>query len=766
MEGFNSSWQNVEGNGNQNREEVPAAAATSAGNENYESSDDQQEIQPGGAASSSRRVQYNRHTPEQIEELEKLFKKNPHPNEKQRSEIGRKLNIEMRKVKFWFQNRRTQLKTQTERHENAILKQENEHLKLENLAMKEAVKNPFCNKCGGHAMIPERSIQDQKLLIDNARLKEELSSMTNIVNQLLGRPSSLANQLPKKMIIPNDTSATEELSARGSYNYATLNPMEARSQMGFDMPIQRNGYLEQASKAMEELLKLGLVNAPLWTRNMEGGGETLNFEEYVRAFPPCLGTKPLGFVSEATRASSVVSMTSSALVEALLSAHQWREMFVGMVGSCTTLEVISNGIGGSRNGALQLMKAEIQLISPLVPVRVVNFIRFTKQQAEGVWTVVDLSTGAGVEAHLTRRRPSGCIIHDMPNGFSTVTWIEHTEYDEQLVSQQYRQLIRSGVGFGAQRWISALLRHCEGLRATMSPTLNHHLSLDTKRSLKGLAQRMASIFCAGVCLSGGQQWDLVMDAPGRPRIMARKCVNGLGEPFGIIATATYSVWIAAQHRHLFDMLLTRDLRCVWDVMFHNIASGSMIHFPLGQDDTSPNCISILSSNETVSDMTGSLIVYATVDIPTVSVVMNGADTSSVALLPSGLCIVPGYGEWGAPGGERGSMVTREDLSKFIQYYYFDSTSLSSLPFKMINFMPYIVGGLIPSPSCRFPNETGKRDSLAVGVGTEISIAGDINLLEAMMLVVGDYAFPDNPILSALTFPFTSPHITQLDYCDH
>ena len=57
-------------------------------------------------------------------------------------------------------------------------------------------------------------------------------------------------------------------------------------------------------------------------------------------------------------------------------------------------------------------------------------------------------------------------------------------------------------------------------------------------------------------------------------------------------------------------------------------------------------------------MTGSLIVYATVDFPTVSVVMNGEDISSVALLPSGLCIVPGYGygEDGA-GGERGSMVT-------------------------------------------------------------------------------------------------------------
>ncbi|KAL8192755.1 hypothetical protein R6Q57_027203 [Mikania cordata] len=60
---------------------------------------------------------------------------------------------------------------------------------------------------------------------------------------------------------------------------------------------------------------------------------------------------------------------------------------------------------------------------------------------------------------------------------------------------------------------------------------------------------------------------------------------------------------------------------------------------------------------TASDMTGSLIVYATVDLPAVSMVMNGQDTSSVALLPLGLCIVPGYGECGTSVGECGSMVT-------------------------------------------------------------------------------------------------------------
>ena len=39
-----------------------------------------------------------------------FFKNCAHPDEKQRLELGRRLGLESRQVKFWFQNRRTQLK--------------------------------------------------------------------------------------------------------------------------------------------------------------------------------------------------------------------------------------------------------------------------------------------------------------------------------------------------------------------------------------------------------------------------------------------------------------------------------------------------------------------------------------------------------------------------------------------------------------------------------------------------------------------------------
>ena len=40
----------------------------------------------------------------------RLFKECPHPDEKQRAELSKRLSLDARQVKFWFQNRRTQMK--------------------------------------------------------------------------------------------------------------------------------------------------------------------------------------------------------------------------------------------------------------------------------------------------------------------------------------------------------------------------------------------------------------------------------------------------------------------------------------------------------------------------------------------------------------------------------------------------------------------------------------------------------------------------------
>ncbi|KAI4967264.1 hypothetical protein ZWY2020_029080, partial [Hordeum vulgare] len=53
---------------------------------------------------------YHRHTPSQIQALEAAFMQCSHPDETQRAELSRDLGLEPHKVKYWFQNRRTQMK--------------------------------------------------------------------------------------------------------------------------------------------------------------------------------------------------------------------------------------------------------------------------------------------------------------------------------------------------------------------------------------------------------------------------------------------------------------------------------------------------------------------------------------------------------------------------------------------------------------------------------------------------------------------------------
>lgn len=61
---------------------------------------------------------------------------------------------------------------------------------------------------------------------------------------------------------------------------------------------------------------------------------------------------------------------------------------------------------------------------------------------------------------------------------------------------------------------------------------------------------------------------------------------------------------------------------------------------LGLQAVNANQNSMLILQETCTDASGSLVVYAPVDIPAMHVVMNGGDSAYVALLPSGFAIMP------------------------------------------------------------------------------------------------------------------------------
>ncbi|KAF5205410.1 Homeobox-leucine zipper protein hdg1 [Thalictrum thalictroides] len=635
-----------------------------------------------------RKKRYHRHTPQQIQELESLFKECPHPDEKQRMELSRRLCLESRQVKFWFQNRRTQMKTQLERHENSILRQENDKLRAENMSIRDAMRNPICNNCGGPAMLGDVSLEEQHLRIENARLKDELDRVCALAGKFLGRPvSSLGNSMPPPM--PNSSlelgvgsngfdglsTVTTAMGPGNGYGVSVSNAMtvvpSSRSGVGgMERSLEKSMFAELAFAAMDELVKMAQTDEPLWIPSV-GGKETLNQEEYMRMFPPCIGMKPNGFVTEATRETGMVIINAEALVETLMDANRWAEMFPCMIARTSTADVIATGVGGTRNGSLQLMHAELQVLSPLVPIREANFLRFCKQHAEGVWAVVDVSVDTNREtpnspAFVTcRRLPSGCVVQDMPNGYSKVTWVEHAEYDASIIHRLYRPLISAGMGFGAQRWVATLERQCECLAILMSsvPTSDHSaITPSGRRSMLKLAQRMTNNFCAGVCASTIHKWNKlsVGNVDEDVRVMTRKSVDDPGEPPGVVLSAATSVWLPVSPQKLFDFLRDERLRSEWDILSNGGPMQEMTHIAKGRDQG--NCVSLLRASamnasqssmlilqETCIDAAGSLVVYAPVDIPAMHVVMSGGDSAYVALLPSGFAIVPD-----GPGTDGGS----------------------------------------------------------------------------------------------------------------
>ena len=68
------------------------------------------------------------------------------------------------------------------------------------------------------------------------------------------------------------------------------------------------------------------------------------------------------------------------------------------------------------------MSAEFQVPSPLVPVRDDYFVRFCKRQSSESWAIVDFSVDQLRPGSFTngQRRPSGCVITELPNGYSKV----------------------------------------------------------------------------------------------------------------------------------------------------------------------------------------------------------------------------------------------------------------------------------------------------------------------------------------------------------
>lgn len=181
-----------------------------------------------------------------------------------------------------------------------------------------------------------------------------------------------------------------------------------------------------------------------------------------------------------------------------------------------------------------------------------------------------------------------------------------------------------------------------------------------------LAERMVISFCGGVSASTAHTWTTLSGTGADDvRVMTRKSVDDPGRPPGIVLSAATSFWLPVPPTQVFEFLRNENSRTEWDILSNGGVVQEMAHIANGRD--TGNCVSLLRVNspnssqsnmlilqESVTDATGSFVIYAPVDMVAMNVVLNGGDPDYVALLPSGFAILPdGNGNGNGVGGETG-----------------------------------------------------------------------------------------------------------------
>ncbi|MED6209036.1 hypothetical protein PIB30_050782 [Stylosanthes scabra] len=749
---------------------------------------------------------YQRHTPHQIQEMETFFKMCPHPDEQQRIELGNVLGLDHSQIKFWFQNKRTQLKHQYERSENLALKNENEELRAENKSYKEYLSNIICHSCGGPRPPPPLTYDQIKQ--ENNQIREKIERVTTMMsncvlqdpdntsdpdtnmpqnepnvessqhnntdnmvpqtqgvsNQELGNmasplqgnsidmlPPSTTNQgiiddmpltqqnndisMPQNVInqrivddVPSSQAQNNEINVtlplsilnkgigvnigivppsalldQGNCNVPSSSSPEKINKININLPLgslnqdfgiyraKSNGKAwetssggdplirslpvpnkpmieELADASVEELRALVQAGKPMWV-NGAHNSEMINEQEYYRTFTGGIGPRLLGYKSESSRESRVINMHHINLFEILNDVHLWSSVFCGIVAKAATLQVLSTGQAGSYDGILQVVSAEFQVATPLVPAREYYFLRYCKKLQDESWVVVDASlktSQPNATIPPTRRRPSGCLIRPSPDGYSAkVTWVEHVEVDNRTltVNAMYKPLVESGFAFGARRWIAELDRQCERISTTLQPTTmlqsqEGELRVSNEEARKGLvklAERMVMDFLSGVGASASitEDWTTLTPSTSQSniRIITRKVKDDPGRPSGIVIGAATCFRLPVPPNTLFDWIRTADSRAKWDVLCTGAEAEEFARIRTGCDPG--NCITLLrikSSDaknngmiivqESSSDSTGSFVIYAPVDVNSIYPVIGGRDPDELPILPSGMAILP------------------------------------------------------------------------------------------------------------------------------
>ncbi|KAF8089857.1 hypothetical protein N665_0495s0006 [Sinapis alba] len=606
----------------------------------------------------------HRHTPQQIQILEAYFKECPHPNESQRQKLCKELNLEVDQIKFWFQNKRTQSKTQDERNSNILLRAENERIQCENAAMLEALENVTCPPCGGPSFgRDERKSNLQKLRFENTFLKEQRDNL------------AVANNKHQQTLLDSLTSIQRQqtFGTLTSYKYNPNSPFERPSssvsqtiQPQLLSPMDIPQLSETAAIAVEELKRLFFTDEAIWVMSSIDGAYVIDQESYEKFSHSVKHFRNLSACVESSKDFTVVPIEATSLIEMFLDSEKWKKLFPTIVNKSTTIHTLGSELPIKENcNVLQVIWEQLHILSPLVPPREFMIVRCCQQIDEGLWIIADVSNNIVNSDQVSPscyKRPSGCLIRALPNAQTEVMWIEHVEVDHTPETHRmYRELVSSGSGYGAKRWIVTLERMCERMALSsilIMPATDWSETIATvegRRSVMKLGERMLKNFNEMLIMSGKVEFP--QQSKCGVRISIRMNMEA-GQPTGLVVSAASCLSIPLTPLQVFNCLRSNVIRHQWDVLCHGTAITEVARVFTGSSET--NYINLLQPTlpgdigkimvqapqkkmmvlqECYMDSLGGMIVYSPLDMATMNIAASGeVDPLNIPILPSGFTI--------------------------------------------------------------------------------------------------------------------------------
>ncbi|XVF20474.1 hypothetical protein REPUB_Repub12eG0003300 [Reevesia pubescens] len=433
--------------------------------------------------------------------------------------------------------------------------------------------------------------------------------------------------------------------------------------------MERAVMSQTAAAAMDELIRLLRTDKPLWVKSPSDGRYVIHRDSYEKTFP-----RPNHFPScstariESSKHSALVTMNATQLVDMFLDADKWMDLFATIVTKAKTIQILETGMVGNKSGSLQMMYEEMHVLSPFVPPREFYFLRHCQQIESGLWVVADVSYTFFIEtSHSSWKLPSGCMIQEMPNGCSKITWVEHVEVDDKTQTNRlYRDHICGASAYGSERWVLTLQRMCDRLSISNGKITRHilHFGGEGRKSIMKLCHRMVKSFCCMLNMSRKLDFPQVSEETNSGVRVSVRLSTEPGQTNGIIVSAATSLWLPLPSQTVFSLLKDEKMRLQWDVLCNGNPVNEIANISTG--NIPGNCISIIrpfvpSENNMMllqeccnSEFLGAMVVYAPISIPAMNIAINGDDSTDIPILPSGFIV---SGDRGVAANSSGSLLT-------------------------------------------------------------------------------------------------------------